>query len=337
MLTEAEELEIAWRALSGQSHPTGRFTLPVGSAGTRIRAGVLYPAEMETLLVGFDLQDLPSGDALPEGCGFRIERTTDNYDPAWAGWLCLTRQDSAGRDMFALMAADIVSSVAAAANRPDTAVLITMLSRIRAWQDFMRDPGRGRLSQEEEVGLFGELTVLHNLVSHGGNVAGVVDSWVGPARGLQDFQGDNFALEVKSTISPVGFPARISSLDQLDPAAGRAVMLAAVRLDANGNGTTLPVLVERTRDLAAQMPRTSGALERMLMLAGYNDGAAASYTRKFECVEIKIFDADENFPRLIRSEMRPEIRDASYEIDLDLLKTEPRSFEQALARFGAIS
>lgn len=334
MLTDTEELELAWRALGGQDRETGRVTVPLGAGSGRFRAGIAYPSGEETLLVGFNLDPMPRKADLPEASGFRVETSSEAFDPQWSRWLGLTRQEGAGKDLFAQMAADVVSAVMSAGDRSDAALLAVMLSRVKAWQEFMRRPRSGVLSPEEEAGLFGELVVLQRLVEHGGAVAPVIDAWVGPARGLQDFQSATLGLEVKSTLSVAGFPARISSLEQLDPLAGRPVLLAAVRLCLKEDGLSLPGLVEEVRTLASGQPRAAGALERLLMLAGYHDEAAASYVRRFGCVEIRVFDVDADFPRLVRSEMRPEIRAATYDIDIDLVKAAPERLESALARFG---
>lgn len=334
MLTDTEELEVAWRALAGQNRENGRVTVPLGSGSGRFRAGIAYPSGEETLIVGFNLEVMPRRADLPEASGFRVEVSSEAFDPAWSRWLCLTRQDGAGKDLFAQMAADVVSAVMAAGDRPDAALLAAMLSRVKAWQAFMRRPRSGLLTPEEEVGLFGELTVLKKLVDLSGAVQPVIDAWVGPARGLQDFQTETLGLEVKSTLSVSGFPARISSLEQLDPLAGKPVLLAAVRLGLDGNGLSLPDLVANVRALVAAHPRSTGALERLLMLSGYLNEAAGGYVRRFGCVEVRVFDVDETFPRLIRSEVRPEIRAATYDIDLDLVTTTPETLEGALVRFG---
>lgn len=334
MLTDTEELGLAWRALAGQTRDNGRVTVPLGAGNGRFRAGIVYPSGEETLLVGFNLDIMPRRTELPEASGFRVEVSSESFDAAWSRWLCLTRQEGAGIDLFGQMAADVVSAVMSAGERSDAALLTVMLSRVKAWQAFMRRPKSGLLSPEEEAGLFGELTVLRRLVEHGGAVGPVIDAWVGPARGLQDFQSAALGLEVKSTLSVAGFPARISSLEQLDPLAGRPVLLAAVRLCLQENGLSLPGMVEEIRALALPHPRAAGALERLLMLAGYHDEAAQSYTRRFGCVEIRVFDVDDAFPRLIRSEVRPEIREATYDIDIDLVTATPETLESALVRFG---
>lgn len=335
MLTDTEELELAWGALSGQNRDDGWVTVALGAATDRFRGGVVYPGGEETLLIGFNSDVVPKKADLPEGAGFRVEVSTEAFAPAFGRWLCLTRQSGAGRDLFVQMAADVVAAVSTAGERSETALLGLMLTRIRAWQDFMRRPRSGILPPEEETGLAGELTVLCRLIEGGASASGVVGAWNGPVGGLQDFQTDTLGLEIKTTLSVAGFPARISSLEQLDELAGRPVLLGAVRLCLQEDGLTLPGLAGRARDLMGADGRALAMLERSLLLAGYLDEVATDYVRRFHCVEIRVFDVDEAFPRLVRSAVRPEIRAATYDIDIDLVAARPLSLGDAMVRAGA--
>lgn len=335
MLTDTEELELAWGALAGQIRDAGWATVALGAANGRFRAGIIYPEGEETLLIGFNSETGLRKADLPQGTGFRVEVSSEAFAPTFGRWLCLTRQSGAGRDLFVQMAADVVAAIASAGERSETSLLGLMLSRIRTWQDFMRRPRSGLLSPEEETGLAGELTILCQLIEGGGSAAGVAGAWNGPAGGLQDFQTDNFGLEVKTTLSVTGFPARISSLEQLDELAGRPVLLCAVRLCLQQDGLTLPGLVDRARSLMGADGRALAMLERALLLAGYLDEAAVHYVRCFQCVEIRVFEVDETFPRLVRSAVRPEIRAAAYDIDIDLVTAVPLSLGDAISRAGA--
>ena len=88
--------------------------------------------------------------------------------------------------------------------------------RIVAWQDFMRSKAIG-LSEEKEVGLFGELTVLLDWLQAGGSPQNIETVWKGPIRQAHDFEFVKpFALEVKTSTRNTPFKAQIESLQQLD-------------------------------------------------------------------------------------------------------------------------
>lgn len=106
-----------------------------------------------------------------------------------------------------------------------------VIERIAAWQEFMRLRHEG-LSKKEEVGLFGELSVLLDWLRAGGNPQKIADVWTGPQHGARDFRfDDENALEVKSSVNVTPFCATIESLEQLDTSEYPELRLAAVCLE----------------------------------------------------------------------------------------------------------
>lgn len=323
MPTDTEELRVAWSALAGQMVEDGWMTISLGGAGPRFRAGIHYPDGTETLLVGFNGCALPKRSDLPVGQGFVVSAIPEAAGSGFSEWIGVTRQPNAPDDMFTQMAADIVGSIVSHSNQSESWLLGLLLARIRAWQDFMRPPRAGILSAEAEIGLVGELSMLSELIRQGGDIASVVDAWQGPSGSLQDFLFAMHGIEVKSTLSANGFPAAISSVEQLDSALGRAVFLAAVRLCIQQNGLTLPALVAGVREQLSGDAIALGKFELQLLQVGYLDAAADEYLRSFAVVEMRIFPVDDSFPKLVRSRLDPVIRAAEYVLDLDLVSASP--------------
>lgn len=319
MQTDTEELHLAWTALAGQDVADGWMTIPLGGAGPRFRAGINYPGGYETLLVGFNGITTPKRADLPAGRGFTVSPVPEATGNGFTQWIGVSRQPNAPDDMFTQMAADIVGSLAAHAGRAESWLFGLLLARIRAWQEFMRPPRAGILSPEAELGLAGELIMLEALIGAGAEAGSVVDAWQGPARSLQDFLFAVHGLEVKTSLSVNGFPASISSLEQLDAAQGRVVLLAAVRLCIQQTGRTLPEIVTCCRALLAPLTVSLNAFELQLLNAGYFDSVAAEYLRTFDLVDIRIFPVDDAFPGILRSLTRPEIRSVEYVLNLDLV------------------
>ena len=332
--TDAGELRLAWTALAGQGTSDGWITIALGRTGARFRAGVVWPGGHETLLVGFNGIAPPRKADLPEGGGFLVQPVPEASGNGFEHWIGVTRQAGAPLDLFEQMAADIIASVAGHADRGEAWLLGLMLARIRAWQDFMRRPRNGVLAPEAELGLVGELVVLERLMAAGVDPVRAVDAWTGPSGGLPEFLADSQGLEVKTTLSVNGFPARISSLEQLDDSQGRPVLLAGVRLCLQSGGRTLPDIVGALRAQLGAPAHAQSMLELQLLKAGFFGAVAAQYVRRFHLGNIRIFAVDEAFPRLARSNVRPEIRAAEYEIDLDLVATPAMTLEDALSAHG---
>ncbi|MFZ5593734.1 MAG: PD-(D/E)XK motif protein [Pseudomonadota bacterium] len=335
--SKGEELLAAWRALTGDPGVEGWLTIPVAHGGPcYLLAGRRFPGNEEALLVGFASVWVPPVDQLPQGRGFLVSKAALGGDAADRVWIALCRQAAGSLDLFAMMADDVVSTLENLRGADDERLFHIFLARIRAWQDFMRRGGDCVLGPEAEVGLFGELELLRDLVSAGLPATVAVEAWQGPLDGVQDFALGTGAIEVKSTVSPSSFPATVGSLDQLDDSLIRPLFLAGVRLALTASGRTLPEQVNELRDLMRQELAALGAFDSRLLHAGFLDAPAEHYTRRFSRAGGKILHVSDGFPRLTRANVAIEIRRAHYEIDLDLVSTRDVGIEHALRQLGVI-
>lgn len=335
MQTEREELLAAWRALAGQIADEGWRTIPVALGGPcRLRAGRHFPGNEEALLVGFASGIVPPADQLPQGCGFLVSRADIEDEGASCWWIALRRQSAGSLDLFAMMVVDVVTTLVGLTGGNDGRTIQVFLSRIRAWQEFMRGASDGVLSAEAEVGLFGELEFLRQLFTVGLPATVSIDAWKGPLDELQDFRLGTGAIEVKSTLSNRGFPAAIGSLEQLDDSLVHPLYLVGVRLGIGVAGITLPELISDIRDSLVAEPAALASFNTRLLHAGYFDQFAERYVRRFACVEIRLLPVCEGFPRLTRGSVAIAIRDARYEIDLDLVPDGDIGLLDSLRKMG---
>ena len=132
-----------------------------------------------------------------------------------------------------------------------------------------------RLTPEQQVGLFGELSVARVLIDSAGPVA-IVD-WTGPAGDDHDFRRPTCDLEVKTTTSNTR-THWVHGARQLLPSPERPLILVSVHLKTAGAmaGSTLPQLVEDLRLILAGTEH-SAAFESSLAEAGYRDEDRALY------------------------------------------------------------
>ena len=333
--TEREELLAAWRALAGQIADEGWRTIPVALGGPcRLRAGRHFPGNEEALLVGFASGNVPPADQLPQGRGFLVSRADIEDEGASCWWIALRRQSAGSLDLFAMMVVDVVSTLAGLSGGNDGRTIQVFLSRIRAWQEFMRRGSDGVLSAEAEVGLFGELEFLRQLFAVGLPATVSIDAWKGPLDELQDFRLGTGAIEVKSTLSNRGFPAAIGSLDQLDDSLVQPLYLVGVRLALGAAGVTLPELISDMRDSLADDPPALASFNTRLLHAGYFDEFAERYVRRFACAGSRMLAVCEGFPRITRGSVAIAIREARYEIDLDLVPDGDVGLLDSLKKLG---
>lgn len=335
--TDMNDLRSAWRALCGSGDSEGWKTIPVAtSAPCKLLAGRHLPGDEEALLVGFCNVRRPPDSHLPQGHGFKVSRLS--FDPTGGDrlWVALARRTEGSPEFFAMMVEDLLRFIEDGGTLVEEQLLHRFLSRIRAWQDFMDRHREGLLSSEAELGLFGELVILDCIIVAGMPERQVVDSWQGPLDGLQDFMPGSGGIEVKATLSTGGFPATISSLEQLDDSLRQPLFLAAVRLALDSSGMTLPAKADAIRTRLGGNSAALDLFDVRLMQAGLLRAMAERYTRRFLTVSTVVLPVQDAFPRLTRAHVHSAIRTARYEIDLDLAGASGIDLARALELLGAI-
>lgn len=336
--TEHDELLSAWRALGGSAGSAeGWSTIPLAlTRPRRLRAGRHFPGNEEALLVGFDSVSVPPAAQLPQGQGFLVSQIDLGTDCSGTLWLALSRRTGGSLDMFTMMALDVIATLNAESTTGEERLFQRFLSRIRAWQDFMRRGTDTTLDPEAEIGLFGELMFLRSMMDADLPSSVAVESWVGPLNGVQDFVLGGGAIEVKTTIATAGFPATIGSLEQLDDSTRQPLFLAAIRIRLDPAGVTLPALIKDARTSLSQDLGAQYMLNIRLIHAGYLDAVSDHYTRSFSNVSKRVLRVEEGFPRLTRSSVPVQVIQARYELEIDGINVGDVAVRDALAQLGVI-
>lgn len=203
------------------------------------------------------------------------------------------RDDSLGL-VFERLCADVVSR---ARNEPKKTPRHALVQALDDWQTlFQWSPTP--LSREEQIGLYGELLVLERLAEM--DPVGALLSWTGPGKSLRDFSSEKAFMEVKCTTSQDAKRISISSLDQLDPAAGDPLFLVLVSLAPDSTGDSTQVVIDRL--IAAGVPRH--ALERKVAQYGYS--FSTTEDPKFSVKSLTFWEVQEASPGLRRSDIPPE-------------------------------
>ena len=334
----AEELEIGWRHLAAMvregSERGGWRTISIGAnAFLELRAARRSTGNEEALLAGFHGVKARHGLSLPEGEGFDVEEVSSQDSNTL--WLAVTRKEPFSVELFLAMAADVASTLQRASGLAGGKLIDLFVKRVREWQEFMRKSS-SPMSPEEELGLVGELQLLAALLDLGLLAAEVLQAWEGPLDGIHDFALGSGAIEVKSSVSGIGFRARIQSLEQLDDTMRAPLFLAAVRMRNDPKGSTLPQHVRRIRGRVMGDMEAERLLMERLMSVGFSDAHDAKYVRTFDLVEIGLIEVTDGFPRLIPSNVPSGVRQAVYDIELSLAAAEQTPLSRVIKRLGVI-
>jgi hypothetical protein len=323
----------AWRALSGDGTTQGWRSIAIADQqAPRLMAARHFPGNAEALLVGFENVVIPQAGGLPSGTGFRVERV-DTGRPG--NWLALVRQPTGGLDLFFRMVVDVVDTLTARDGLTEQRIFQLFIARIRAWQQFM-SRAAGALGPEAELGLAGELECAAVLIAAGMSAYAVMDGWKGPLDGLQDFELGSGAVEVKSTLAQVGFPATIVSLEQLDDAVRQPLFVCGCRFTLGPDGRALPRRIEALRTLMADDSAALALFETGLIHVGYVGADSDLYTRALVSGPHQFILVDSSFPRLTPGTVLGGIRHARYEIDLDSVVGTRYAAADVAEKIGAI-
>ena len=230
--------------------------------------------------------------------------------------IALATRSTAYNGLFARLVDDLVGTIDGVESK--SAVIEALGGRLETWQRFLEEVDPGGLSVEAQTGLFGELWFLRD---HLLKVLGpsAVTAWQGPLRAIQDFQAQDWAIEVKTTRQAAPAAIRIANERQLqgDGLATLALVLIALEQRADGS----PTLVDMVASVrAAVIPGSpvSAELEDRLLSAGYLDEQADLYRGNAFALRWTLCSlVAEGFPRITEHDLPAGIGDVSYSIAVD--------------------
>ena len=189
-------------------------------------------------------------------------------------------------------------------------------TEIRSWAAAMRAP-RNDFSRITQIGLFGELWVLSNVLipQIGGDA---IDHWTGPDRERHDFVGERAHLEVKTTTrSEPQF--HISRIDQLYEPNEKSLFLAAVQIEeSKGGQQNIGEMIDRIRH---QLTGDAGALDQFLgkvsACGWYEELRHSGELLRFSLRDVEFYRVNEIFPKISSDFIVPNgVRNIEYDINL---------------------
>ena len=166
---------------------------------------------------------------------------------------------------------------------------------------------RQRLTDEQQVGLLGELLLLEHCIDLIG-AEEALDAWLGAAGEEHDFVFHAFDVEIKSTRSEARVHM-INSVSQLQASPDRPLYLLSVQLTAAGAakaGATLSNVVSRLRRSLRAQPRR--VLDGELGKVGWRDEDAELYPNRWvHRSDPRAYLVDQDFPAITGSRLAAAI------------------------------
>ncbi len=192
-----------------------------------------------------------------------------------------------------------------------------VLSGLARWRRLFRAAFVRGLGPQARLGLFGELTVLSELVKAESNLP--VDVWTGPFGGVHDFEAPNRCLEVKA-VGVDRAPVRINGVAQLDTHDDKRLELLLLTVVSDPSGITLSDLVARVRSKVVETVE----FDRRLRRVGWQPGPAGTDQEAFVVAETFRVPVTEEIPRLVPAGLvggclPDDVSDVSYRVRFDAL------------------
>ena len=218
-------------------------------------------------------------------------------------------------DTFSKIAADVISCVQSLNKESEYTSIFCL--RVNSWRNIFSRGAQQILTQEEQVGLFGELELLQAMINEGIPTSDIIDAWKGADAEDKDFQFHNVGIEVKSSLKQDKL-VKISNIRQLDTTGFDAVYLYYYSFaKSNGGSNTLPAQIDEVRSMLVGSPYLE-EFESKLLNTGYNDADKDNYKASYTLTYEEAYHVNVDFPRITKSMVMEAVLDASYVIDLNV-------------------
>jgi hypothetical protein len=223
-------------------------------------------------------------------------------------------------DIYLLVVSNILSGIA---KKLDENGLFTLIELLGKWKSYFEPTSGDRpLSHEQQIGLWGELYVLKNLIDSapsGMALADIVGIWLGPENSPQDFLCETNAIEVKTLYKKNVI--KISSLEQLDLEGLDTLLLSVLRLKEGAEGEeevfSLFALVNHLQGILSSEEFAETEFIRKLKSAKYDGKWHDEYDKETYSLESESrYRIDESLGVISRNREAAFITRASYSIDV---------------------
>ena len=306
--------ENPWRDLAAPSEASGFSARRIAGVGST-EWGLYWAVDSwrQCLLVLAHGTGIRSSHRWPTLRGLRIERLPEGSGRR--DFLVIRLTETEHRDIFYRFCTDIVD--AAATSDSDQGALDTCILRTWRWHRLLKGGRDGRLTDEEQKGLIGELVLLREHVVPVIGVSDGIRSWVGPLGALRDFEVETVGLECKAC-APLAPTVRVASADQLGSTRTKPLFLHVIEvapaLDDASEAVSVTDVVDQvrqqveTKDVAAL-----GEFEERLWAVGY-DPADDYSERRWVIGSSSFFAVVDGFPRITTPMLPMGVMDLRYKI-----------------------
>lgn len=227
--------------------------------------------------------------------------------------------DSASRDIFSVLCENLVHSVFTFDS--EQMVIRTVVNQLVKWEALFKRNNSSVLTPIEQQGLYGELYFLKRLLTkHKCNICNTLQLWVGADKSMRDFQGDGWAIEVKTSSANNCQKAIVNGERQLDETHLNNLYLFHLSVEVSReNGQSLCDMIDEIYESLIGNASAIAVFNAKLFEAGYSD--CQKYIYESRCYKIRsehFYDIRGDFPRIKENDLRNGVSDIKYTISLSM-------------------
>lgn len=208
---------------------------------------------------------------------------------------------------------DIINQTA---NYNGTDGYVEIINRYNQWKKMFYGSSK-LLTENEVIGLIGELMFLKNYAFKKYGTTIGLNGWSGPEPTHKDFSFDNSWYEIK-TINSFKNSVNISSIEQLDSEnEGRLIVYSLEKMSPSFRGITLNALVQKIMGLLTLDTDRDIFVEKLKQVGYSYSEVYDNYVYNYVCKDSYIVSSD--FPRLKAADLPVGIGKIQYELLISLI------------------
>lgn len=227
--------------------------------------------------------------------------------------------DNQLKDIFSLFIENILEEISDCITENEA--LIETSNIVLKWKKLFDKINFQGLTLENQKGLIGELLLFNSFLDENYSIDNLLESWTGPDYEDKDFLFGSKGIEVKFTSSKTP-KIRITSERQLDSQnLSHLYLILYVAEQVKDRGFSLNSIVEQIRNKISNNHNALKFFNDRLILVGYFDEDSENYNSQYGLKMSYKYSIENDFPKIISSDLASGIYNASYYIELSAIES----------------
>jgi len=245
--------------------------------------------------------------------GLMVKSEKNGQEKKGCATCVIGASESSENDIFSIVADDILLSLSGVII--ENVYAETICQRLDKWKEFFKNRKKNLLSDDQIIGLLGELEFLKALLERG--ISTAFGMWNGPLETAQDFQCEKVAVEIKTTRAAEPDYVTISSLAQLNIENREHLFLVVYKFEKiEGSGVTLPEKIAQVITLLTPVEQI--LFSAKLLCMGYCDESSHLYRTRYAYRNCWYYTVEGSFPRITKEDVPSGIFACTYRLHLDV-------------------